>query len=134
MSELGWERYTPHALVATIVFEYMHIADELAGNWAPFEPFNDPMVATFMMGGFTFFALWALWWVLRDNPWGYGLAALFGLFFLLAEMWHWVAPVPMTTFQWSIVILAQASAATVVILGTIGLRKHRPWTSASTDG
>lgn len=37
MVETGRARYTPHALVATMVFEFMHVADELAGNWAPFD-------------------------------------------------------------------------------------------------
>lgn len=57
MVTTGRARYTPHALVSTVVFEFMHIADELAGNWAPFRPFNEPLVATVGMGIFTLVAL-----------------------------------------------------------------------------
>lgn len=127
MVETGWVRYTPYAFVAAVVFEFMHIADELAGDWAPFRPMNIPIVATISMGIFTLVAMWALWWVVKNRPWGYGLAALFGLFFLLAEIWHLVDPANMTVFRWSIVFLAQASAAIVVILGVKKIRVYKPW-------
>ena len=127
MTDTGVLRYTPYALVATAVFEFMHIADELAGNWAPFRPFNDPMIATMGMGVFTLLAMWSLWWSLEERPWGYGIAVLFGLFFLLAEMWHVFDSSNMTAFRWVVVLLAQLSALVVVVLGAHGLRIHRPW-------
>lgn len=127
MAESGWTRYMPHALVLTVVFEFMHIADELAGNWAPITPINQPMVAALSMGVFTLVPLVAMWWIHTDRPWGYGLAGLFGLVFLLAEIWHTVDPANMTGFRWAVVILAQASAAIVVILAVSALRTHKPW-------
>lgn len=127
MADSGWGRYTPHALVATVVFEFMHVADELAGSWAPFTPMNDPMVATLSMGVFTLVPMGALWLLLTDRPWGYGLAALFGLFFLLAEVWHTLDPANMTTFRWGVVLLAQLSAVGVLLTAAAGLRAHRPW-------
>jgi hypothetical protein len=120
-----WVNYAPYFFVAAVVFEFMHIADELAGNWAPFGPIHNPTVAAFMVGAFTLVAMCSLWWILPRQPWGYGLAALFGLFFLIAEMWHYVDPAHMTPFRWSIVILAQASAAIVVILSVQGLRMSK---------
>ncbi|WP_066414026.1 hypothetical protein [Halorubrum aethiopicum] len=120
-------RYTPHALAATLVFEFMHIADELAGNWAPFDPINAPPVATVGMGAFTLVGAVGLWWVAADRPWGYALATLFGLFFLLAEGWHLVDPAHMTPVRWVIVLLAQLSGAVTVVLGATGLRVHEPW-------
>lgn len=130
MVNAGWTRYTPHALVAAVVFEFMHIADELAGSWAPFRPMNEPMVATFSMGVFTLVGMLALWRTLTGRAWGYGLAALFGLFFLLAEIWHLLDPANMTVFRWVVVVLAQVSGAAVLILGTIGLRERKPWQRA----
>lgn len=127
MVETGRARYTPHALVATMVFEFMHVADELAGNWAPFDPINVPSVATVSMGLFTLVGAWGLWWVSTDRPWGYGLAAAFGLFFLIAETWHLVDPANMTPLRWAIVLLAQFFGAAVVVLGVTGLRAHEPW-------
>jgi hypothetical protein len=134
MSETGWARYTPHALVATVVFEFMHIADELAGNWAPFTPINEPTIAAISMGIFTFFGLWGLWWSLEERPWGYGLAALFGLFFGVAELWHLVDDSNMTLFRWIVVLLAQACAAVVIVLGTSGLWRHKPWRGSRAAG
>lgn len=119
-----WLRYAPYVLVATVVFEFMHIADELAGNWAPFGPIHNPTIAAFMMGVFTLVAMWSLWWLLPSRSWGYRIAALFGLFFLIAETWHYVDPSHMTPFRWSIVILAQISAAIVVIFGIESLRMN----------
>lgn len=127
MVETGRARYTPHALVATMVFEFMHVADELAGNWAPFDPINVPSVATVSMGIFTLVGAWGLWWVSTDRPWGYGLAAAFGLFFLIAETWHLVDPANMTPVRWGVVLLAQFFGAAVVALGVTGLRAHEPW-------
>lgn len=122
MVEPRWERYTPHALTAAVVFEFMHIADELAGNWAPFQPFNDPMVATFGMGIFTLWALGSLWGVNADRRLGFALAAAFGLFFLIVESWHYFDPANMTPFRWLILLLAQASEAGVFVVGTLGFR------------
>jgi hypothetical protein len=118
----SWQtRYTSHALVSTVVFEFMHIADELAGNWAPFTPFNEPPVAAVGMGLFTLVALAALWGVLTDRRWGFGLAAAFGGFFLVVECWHYVDPSNMTLARWAVLWLMQASGATVVYLGGTGL-------------
>ena len=116
MANAEWTRYAPFALVATVVFEFMHIADELAGDWAPFGPIHHPTVAAFMMGLFTLVAMWSLWWILPSRPWGYGLAGLFSLFFLVAETWHYVDPAHMTIFRWSVVVLAQVSAVVVLAL------------------
>jgi hypothetical protein len=33
----------------------------------------------------------------------------------------------MTLFRWVVVLLAQACAAVVVVLGTTGLWRHQPW-------
>lgn len=126
MVETGRARYTPHALVSTVVFEFMHIADELAGNWAPFQPFNEPLVATVGMGLFTFVALAALWGVLTDRRWGYGLAAFFGLLFVVVECWHYFDPANMTVPRWIILLLAQGSGATVLVLGATRLRGEAP--------
>lgn len=126
MVETGRARYTPHALVSTVVFEFMHIADELAGNWAPFRPFNEPLVATVGMGIFTFVALAALWGVLTDRRWGYGLAAFFGLFFLVVECWHYFDPANMTVPRWIVLLLAQGSGATVLVLAISRVRGEAP--------
>lgn len=126
MVDAGWVRYTPYALVGAVTFEFMHIADELAGNWAPFEPMNDPLVATFSMGIFTLVAMGSLWWVVENRSWGYAVAALFGLFFLLAELWHLVDAANMTALRWGIVLLAQVCAALVLVLGTYSIRVNRP--------
>lgn len=119
-------RYTPHALVSTVVFEFMHIADELAGNWAPFTPFNEPLIATVGMGLFTVVALAGLWGVLTDQRWGYGLAAAFGGLFLVVECWHYFDPANMTALRWIVLWLAQGSGATVLYLGGTGLRREAP--------
>lgn len=122
MVETGRGRYAPHALVAAVVFEFMHIADELAGNWAPFEPFNDPMVGMVGLGVFTLVAMAALWGVLEDQPRGYALAAAFGLFFLVVECWHYFDPANMTTVRWVVLWLAQGSEALAFVLGASGFR------------
>jgi hypothetical protein len=113
----------PDALVATVVFEFMHIADELAGNWAPFTPFNDPPVATVGMGVFTAVALAALWGVLTERRWGYGLAAAFGGFFLVVECWHYFDPSNMTLPRWTILWLMQGSGVIVLALGARSLSR-----------
>lgn len=118
------DRYTPHALVSTVVFEFMHIADELAGNWAPFTPFNEPLVATVGVGLFTLVALGGLWGVLTDRWWGYALAAVFGGLFLVVECWHYVDPAYMTGPRWGILLLAQGSGAAVLVLGVTHLRSR----------
>lgn len=123
MVEAGWGSYTPHALLAAVVFEFMHIADELAGNWAPFQPFNDPMVATFGLGIFTLWVLGAMWGVASGRKRGYTLAAAFGLFFLVVECWHYFDPANMTAFRWLILFLAQASEALVLVVGASVLRR-----------
>lgn len=122
MVATGITRYTPHALVSTVVFEFMHIADELAGNWAPFEPFNEPLVATVGMGAFTLVALAGLWGVAADRRVGYALAAGFGLFFLVVECWHYFDPANMTAPRWIVLWLAQGSGAIVGVLGVAHLR------------
>ena len=122
VSPTGRARYTPHALVSTVVFEFMHIADELAGNWAPFEPFNEPLVATVGMGVFTLVALAGLWGVAVDRRMGYAHAAGFGLFFLVVECWHYFDPANMTTVRWAVLWLAQGSEALAFALGAIGVR------------
>ncbi len=119
-------RYTPHALVSTVVFEFMHIADELAGNWAPFTPFNEPLVATVGMGLFTSIALAGLWGVLTDRQWGYGLAALFGFLFLIVECWHYFDPANMNIPRWIVLWLAQGSGAVVGVLSVTHLRSNAP--------
>lgn len=118
----GWASYTPHALTAAVVFEFMHIADELAGNWAPFQPFNDPLVATFGMGIFTLWAIGSMWGVHTDRWVGYALAAAFGLFFVIVECWHYFDPANMTALRWLILLLAQAFEATVFVVGAFGVR------------
>lgn len=125
MPPTGRARYTPHALVATVVFEFMHIADELAGNWAPFTPFNEPLVATIGMGIFTLVALAGLWGVVADHRLGYALAAGFGLFFLVVECWHYVDPANMTVPRWIVLWLAQGSGAIVGVLGATRLWNNR---------
>lgn len=119
----GWEGYSQHALTAAVVFEFMHIADELAGNWAPFQPFNDPMVATFGLGIFTLWAIAAMWGVTSGRTLGYALAAAFGLFFLVVECWHYFDPSNMTPFRWLILLFAQASEAGILIIGGSVLRR-----------
>lgn len=123
MPEAGWGGYTPHALTAAVVFEFMHIADELAGNWAPFQPFNDPMVATIGLGIFTLWVLVAMWGVALGRPRGYALAAAFGLFFLVVECWHYFDPANMTAIRWLVLLLAQASEAAVLVIGASVLRR-----------
>jgi hypothetical protein len=125
MVETGRARYVPHALVAATVFEFMHIADELAGNWAPFQPFNDPMVGMVGLGIFTLTAMGALWGVHANRQWGYGLAAVFGLFFAVVECWHYFDPSNMTTIRWTVLLLAQFSEVIVLVLGAIGLQTLR---------
>lgn len=120
----GLARYTPHALVSTVVFESMHIADELAENWAPFTPFNDPVVGMVGMGIFTFVAMVALWGVLTDRRWGFALAAFVGLFFLVTELWHPLDPANMNRLRWAVVLLSQASGLVVLLLGVTGVRAH----------
>lgn len=123
MIDSTWTEYTPHALTAAVVFEFMHIADELAGNWAPFQPFNDPLVATFGLGIFTLWALGAMRGVTSRRRLGYGLALAFGLFFVVVECWHYFDPSNMTPFRWLVLLLAQASEATLALLGAIVLRR-----------
>jgi hypothetical protein len=122
MVATGRARYTPHVLVSTVVFEFMHITDEVAGNWAPFEPFNDPLVATIGMGVFTLVALTGLWGVVADRQEGYALAAGFGLFFLIVECWHYFDPANMTVPRWIVLWFAQGSGGIVCILGVTCLR------------
>lgn len=122
MTESGWVRYAPHLLVSTIVFEFMHIADELAGNWAPSQPFNEPLVATVGMGVFTLVGLAGLWGVVADRRIGYAIAAAFGGFFLIVECWHYFDPANMTLPRWIVLWVAQGSGAIVLGLGVRGFR------------
>lgn len=135
MNESGWLGYTPHALVATTMFAFMHIADELAGNWdagAAGGPMGTPTTAAISLGVLTLVGMGALWWLLTDRAWGYGLAAVFGLFFLLTGGSHFVNTADMTTFRWIVVLLEVIGAASLFLLGIHGLRRHKPWRSTTT--
>lgn len=127
MTELGIIRYAPHALVATVVFEFMHIGDEFAGNWAPFTPILEPTVASISLGIFTLWAVAGLWLVLTENPWGYVLTGSFGLFFFIVEMWHLFDPANMTMFRWAVVWLAQLSGLICFLISMKALLTFRPW-------
>lgn len=116
MVSTKWTEYLPHALVVTTVFEFMHIADELAGNWAPFQPFNDPAVATVGMGIFTLVVLGALWGSLIGRRWGFALAGLFGIFFAVVECWHLFDPSNMTALRWAVLFPAQGFGVVTFVL------------------
>lgn len=130
METTGITRYTPYALVATAVFAFMHVADELAGNWdaaAAGQPLGDPTTASVALGVFTFLGLWALWWLVTDRAWGYALAFLFGLLFLVTGGMHFLDPTGMTAFRWAVVVLEVASALALVVLSANGLVTQKPW-------
>lgn len=130
MTESGWMRYTPHVLVVTAVFAFMHVADEMAGNWdagAAGGPMGDPTMASISLGLFTLVGMGALWLLLTDRSWGYGLAVVFGLFFLLTGGNHFVNTADMTTFRWVVVVLEVVAAAILLVQGVNGLRIRPPW-------
>jgi hypothetical protein len=52
----------------------------------------------------------------------YGLAAAFGVFFLVVECWHYFDPSNMTALRWLVLVLAQASGAAVFVIGASVLR------------
>ncbi|MDX1744880.1 MAG: hypothetical protein R3324_02985 [Halobacteriales archaeon] len=134
MNETGWMRYTPHVLVVTAVFAFMHIADEMAGNWdagAAGGPMSTPTMASISLGVFTLVGMGTLWWLLTDRSWGYAMAALFGLFFLLTGGSHLVNTANMTPFRWGVVIPEVAGAAILVIQGVNGIRRNKPWKSTA---
>lgn len=74
----------------------------------------------------------ALWWLLTDRKWDYGLAAAFGLSFLLTGGSNFVNPAEMTTFRWVVVLLEVAGASILILLGANGIRLHKPWRSTNT--
>lgn len=125
MVSMKWTAFLAHALVVTTVFEFMHIADELAGNWAPFQPFNDPAVATVGMGIFTLVAMAGLWGAVNDRRWGIGLAGLFGIFFAVVECWHLVDPSNMTVLRWAVLLPAQGFGVVTFGLAILRLRGGR---------
>ncbi len=130
MNETGWVRYTPYALVGAAVFAFMHVGDELAGAWdagAPGQSLGDPTVASIAMGVFALVGMWALWWILTDRPWGYLLAGLFGIQFLVTGGMHFVDTADMTAFRWLVVILEVGFAAALLLLSLNGLRVSKPW-------
>lgn len=129
MSEIGYIRFTPHALVGTVVFEFMHIGDEFAGNWAPFTPILDPTVASISLGIFVLVPLIALWMILTEQHWGYALSGAYGLFFFVVEFWHYFDPAHMGPFRWAVVVLAQLFALTCFVLSVRALQIYRPWRS-----
>lgn len=129
MTDDGAIRYVPHLLLATTVLEFVHVGDEFAGNWAPFTPILEPTVAALSLGAFVLVAAAGLWWVLVDQPWGYVIAGFYGLFFLLAETWHYVDPSNMTAFRWSVVVLTQVCALALVVQCARAVRLHAPWRS-----
>lgn len=137
MNESRWLRYAPYALLATAVFAFMHVADELAGNWdagAAGQPMGDPTVAAISVGVFTLVGMGALWLILTDRPWGYVLAGLFGIMFLVTGASHFVNTADMTTFRWIVVVLEVAAAALLVVLSLAGVRVYRPWRSGRVAG
>lgn len=127
-----WTKYTPYAVVGSAVFGLMHVADEMAGSWdagAAGGPVADPTQAAIFMGVFVLVGMGALWWILTDRNWGYALAGLFGLFFLLTGATHFFNTADMTPFRWAVVVLEVVAAALTVVLGVNGLRVHKPWQS-----
>lgn len=130
MTRFEWTRYTPHALVATAVFAFMHVADEMAGSWdagAAGQPMGDPTSASISMGIFTLVGMGALWLILADRPWGYVLAGLFGLMFLITGGMHFLNTGEMTAFRWIVVVLEVASATTVLGLSLVAINLYKPW-------
>lgn len=137
MQETGITRYTPYVLVATAVFAFMHVADELSGNWdagAPGQALGDPTTASVMVGAMILVGMWALWWILTDRSWGYVLALLFGLQFLLTGGMHFIDTADMTTFRWAVVVLEVASALVLVVLSANGLVTSKPWRRQDAAG
>lgn len=130
MARTGWTRYTPHALVGAAVFGFMHVADELAGNWdagAPGRSLGDPTTAAIALGVMTLVGLVGLWWIVTDRGWGYVLAGLLGLQLFLTGGTHFFNTADMTGFRWVVVVLEVVFAAIVVILSANGLRVTKPW-------
>lgn len=130
MPQTRWTRYTPFALVGAAVFAFMHVGDELAGAWdagAAGQPLGDPTTASIAMGVFVLVGMGALWWLLTDRPWGYLLAGLFALQFLVTGGMHFVNTADMTAFRWVVVILEVGFAASLLLLSLNGLRVSKPW-------
>lgn len=108
----------------------MHVGDELAGAWdagAAGQPLGDPTTASIAMGVFVLVGMGALWWLLTDRPWGYLLAGLFALQFLVTGGMHFVNTADMTAFRWVVVILEVGFAAALLLLSLNGLRVSKPW-------
>lgn len=130
MSQTSIQQFAPFALVATVVFGFMHVADELAGNWdagAPGQSLGDPTGASIAVGVILLVSMWALWWILTGRPWGYALAILVGLQFFLTGGMHFLDPANMTTFRWAVVILEVAAAAALIVLAASAFVQRKPW-------
>lgn len=132
MANTEWEAYTPYALVGAMVFGFMHVADELAGNWdagAPGQSLGDPTTASIALGGMTLVGMVGLWWIVTDRGWGYLFAGVLGLQLFITGGAHVLDPAQMTEFRWGIVILEVVFAGLVLVLAAYGLLVDKPWSS-----
>lgn len=127
MNDQGLIRYVPHTLIAATVFEFMHIGDELAGNWAPVTLILEPSIAAVSLGLFVVVPLLALWMITSDRHWGYAISAAYSLFFFVTELWHVFDPAHMTAFRWAVVLFAQLFFLLCFLLSVRALQQYRPW-------
>lgn len=130
MTETGSLRYVPVALVGAMVFAFMHMADEMAGNWdagGPGGPMSDPTLASISTGVILLVSVTGLMLILKDRHWGYLLALLFGLWALLTGGSHFVNTADMTTFRWAVVVLEVAFAAGLLVLSASAVWTNKPW-------
>lgn len=137
MTTNSWRRYTPYALAGAMVFSFMHMADEMAGNWdagGPGGPMADPTMASISIGVILLVSVAGLVLILQDRQWGYLLALLFGVFALLTGGSHFVNTADMTPFRWAVVGLEVTFAAVVVGLSVSAMWAGKPWRRSRSAG
>lgn len=120
-----------------MVFAFMHMADEMAGNWdagGPGGPMADPTLASIGTGVILLVSLAGLVLLLQGRQWGYLLALLFGIWALLTGGSHFVNTADMTPFRWAVVVLEVAFAAAVVGLSASALWARKPWRRRRSTG
>lgn len=126
------ERTARWSITATLVFGYMHILDELYGNWDFGGTIASGTQAAIQGILPLVLGLWALTWILQEKEWGHAPGLLLGVFMTYAGSSHFVGDTPaMTGFQTAVVALLVVSAVSTVVACGKALWEDRPWSGGA---